>query len=204
MEFSNRSNRAENPDNFNGKYVELMNDVDFKDVRSYENADRTDFGDVNGNGTVEGLRTELTTGTGWQPIASSLANAFSGTFNGNGNEIKNLYINNSVSGKRLGLFANIGNSTISNLGVTGNINSSVDSALGGISGVVINNSTSNIINCYNKANIKSMASSNATGGIVGNGYGTLNANNCYNDILTVIAVNTLTNPVVVFIANIML
>ena len=53
------------------------------------------FGDVNNDGIVEGLLKELTTGEGFIPIGNYGVNntKFCGNFNGNDNEIINIYIN---------------------------------------------------------------------------------------------------------------
>lgn len=90
MELSNRTNSGTS---FLGKYIELVNDVDFNNIKSYEKADRTDFGDVNNNGIVESLRTELTTGEGFPCIGKMESKAFAGNFLGDNCEIKKIYIN---------------------------------------------------------------------------------------------------------------
>ena len=91
----------------------------------------------------------------WVPIGT-----FYGTFNGNYHKIENLYINSTSSS--LGLFSVITNATVKNLTVSGNINSSNGSYIGGISAVVRN---SRIINCKNEINITS--GGNNIGGISG-------------------------------------
>lgn len=154
VEFSNRTNRAENPDNFNGKYVELMDDVDFNNVKSYEKADRTDFGDINGNGTIEELRTELTTGAGFMPISENRSNPFLGNFLGNSHEIKNIYINiSSNSEVQAALFGHAKDVTIKNIGITGSIKceqSGNNSCCAGLVGAIYGGK---IVKCYNKATI---------------------------------------------------
>jgi len=86
-----------------GNYI-LMNDLDFKDDDSYDNAS------VNKTGYI--------TGNGWNPIGGSWP-YFSGTFNGNNKTISNLFINRS-STEDVGLFGiiNLG-AEISNLRVIG-------------------------------------------------------------------------------------
>ena len=158
LEFSNRVNGGEN---FSGKYIELMNDLDFRKDGSYEKADRTDFGDVNNNGTVEPLKTELTTGEGWQAIGTDTVH-FTGSFEGNKHEIINLFINSSK--KYSGLFGRT-EGTIQNLNISGRITSTGEYA-GGIAGY-----NSNIINhCLSNIKIEQTISNNNwsyCGGIAG-------------------------------------
>ena len=88
--------RTNNGENFEGKYIELMNDLDFKKNSSYANYNRTDFEDINGDSTTEALKTELTTGSGWQAIGKDSTNIFKGIFDGNDYTLSNLYINSSA------------------------------------------------------------------------------------------------------------
>lgn len=107
------SNRTNNGESFEGETIELMSDLDFNDVTCYENADRTDFGDINGNETIETLKTELTTEQGFMPIGRTSALALKATFDGKNHTIKNLHIDRTTSYSAL-----IGNSyTIQNLTV---------------------------------------------------------------------------------------
>lgn len=69
-----------------GNY-QLMNDLDFMDRSSYANPDDTNmYKDVNGDGYIESIFLELTTGRGWTGIP-----IFQGVIDGNGYTIKNLY-----------------------------------------------------------------------------------------------------------------
>ena len=132
---------------FNDKYVVLKRTLDFESFISYANSRRTDFGDINGN-TEDGntLITEITTGTGFRPVYE-----FHGSFNGNNNEIQNLYIN--TEGKA-GLFIGDTNwstgaiQKVENFGITGNITSLNSYAAG-----ICCKNAKEIINCWNKANI---------------------------------------------------
>ena len=59
--------------NFYKKYVVLKRDLNFKSRLSYENSERTDFGDINGN-TEDGnvLIKEMQEGRGFKPIGMKL------------------------------------------------------------------------------------------------------------------------------------
>lgn len=136
---------------YGNKYVILDTTLNFKSKLSYVNYARTDFGDINNNGTVEELMQELTSGTGFTPI-----NTFGGYFNGNNNEIQNIYINIDTEA---GLFAEsnswAGMKKIENIGITGNITSTQSSAAG------ICKYSETIENCWNKANVTAVKGSAA-------------------------------------------
>ena len=131
--------------NFSGKTVKLMKDLDFSSKLSYTNASRTDFGDINGDAEDgNALITEMTTGTGFNPIGS-----FTGSFDGQGHEVKNLYINTTVAA---GFFGNSKANEIRNLTISGDITTTTHAA--GIVGGY--GSRANLIeNCCNKVNITS-------------------------------------------------
>lgn len=107
---------------YQGKYVELLFDLDFKNSKSYKNANSTEFGDLNGDGTIKGILEELTDedGKGFTPIGignEGSQKSFKGNFNGNYHKIKNIYINNSEN-VYLALFAKTeNNAVIENLGL---------------------------------------------------------------------------------------
>lgn len=146
---------------YKGKTVSLMRTLDFNEDSSYANPADTSFGDLNEDGVVEGIKNELTTGIGFTPIGTSTSK-FMGTFDGRGNDIKNLYI--MVNSKfAIGLFAYIEGAEIKNCGVTGEVVNNytyVDSNAGGIVGDAI---TSKISNCHSYATIKAY---DVIGGIV--------------------------------------
>lgn len=109
----------------------------------------------------------------WTSIKS-----YSGTFDGNGHKINNIYIKSNYSGPlesdedACGFFANtLSSATIKNLGINGKVES--DCATGGIVG--INRGT--IENCYMQGSVN--VNSSFTGGITGENYGTLK--NCHNE-----------------------
>jgi hypothetical protein len=131
-------------------------------------------------------------------VGNSDSHYFSGIFDGGKHEIA---VNNT------GIFGNIQNATIKNLGVTGRITSSFTGYAGGICGLALSSTISNcyndavmdviaaytggicgkiqdsvtnrysITNCYNTGNISS--SSSYSGGICGYVLG-VNITNCYN------------------------
>ena len=150
--------------------VILCRNLNFKSNLSYANSQRTDYGDINGiteDGNI--LINELTTGTGFKPIAN-----FDGKFNGQGYEIKNIYINID---ENAGLFS-IASGRIESLKSSGNITSSEKNA-GGIVGGIHSSSGKflEIYRCENKAKVVSLK--NSAGGIIGNAE-TAIINECYN------------------------
>ena len=76
---------------FLGKTIYLARNIDINNSSSYNNPNTTEFGDINGNGEIEGLKIELTTGQGFYPIG--LNTAFRGTFEGYAKSISNLMVN---------------------------------------------------------------------------------------------------------------
>lgn len=164
VEFSNSVNEG---NTYEGKYIELAIDLDFKDSKSYKNANSTQFGDLNEDGTVKGIQEELTdeNGKGFTPIGignEGSQRAFNGNFNGNYHKIKNIYINNSEN-VYLALFAKAESATIENLGLEG--------------GKIINSNSG-----YTSHSFKP----NYVAGIVGkdedNGYKKATIKNCFVDL----------------------
>ena len=150
-------------DSYKGKTVSLMRTLDFNEDSSYANTADTSLGDLNEDGVVEGIKKELTTGIGFTPIGTSTSK-FRGTFDGRGNEIKNLYIMVNINSAIIGLFAYIEGAEIKNCGVTGGVvNNSIynDGSAGGIVGDAI---ASKISNCHSYVTIKAV---HTIGGIVG-------------------------------------
>lgn len=176
---SNGGNKGLNiiSNTFTNQYIELTNTLDFQSIFSYSDYTTTKYGDLNKDGKIEDLKTELTK-TEENCIGLSGIGEFKGEFDGKGNEITNIYINTTSNGKDAGLFAAITDATIKNVGVTGKIISG--QYAGGI--VCKANGTSTIENSYNKIDIvasDSVVISSGTGGICG----TLKNGkivNCYN------------------------
>ncbi len=180
--------------NFEGKTVNLINDLDFKHESSYESKESTEYANYYIGTTT------------WVRIGDSTSNYFSGTFDGNGNTINNLYINATTAKQGLFGYSNGGNfknltlkdvninSTsyqvgavlgygtninISNCRVSGSINSTGKATYNHTGGIVgfIGTAGGNINNCINEATIEGTYS--VKGGIVGEIYkGTIT--NCIN------------------------
>ncbi len=137
----------------------------------------------------------------WKPLGSSVQNAFSGEFDGAGNKISGLYINQG-SGDYQGLFGGIENAKITNLiieepDITGSdyvgalagtsSNSTIEncSVVGGsitgngenVGGIIgyFSSSTQAVIACQNSANV---TGEDYVGGIVGYAFGVVSG--CYN------------------------
>ena len=183
------SNEVNAGNSYAGKTVKLMRTLDFNDESSYKNLNDISFGDLNGNNDTEGIKDELTNknGCGFTPIGNGIKR-FSGTFNGQRYEIKNIYINiNKIDQPSMesyvGLFGNVDNGTIKNIGVTGKINfNKMINATGSFSGGIIGYAYKcDISNCYNMCEINSVSINyiNYTGGIVGEIVGG-SINDCYN------------------------
>lgn len=178
--FANQVNAG---NNFSGKTVRLMNDLDFKNEASYESKESAEYNDYYTNTTT------------WVRIGNSTTKYFSGIFNGDGNTITNLYINAAVVNQGLfgyskgGKFTNINlkdvnitctkyqvgsllgygmNVNISNCKTSGNINTTGQisnyNRTGGIVGL-IGTTGGTITNCINEATIE--GSYHRKGGIVG-------------------------------------
>ena len=90
------SNSVNNGNNYSSKYVKLTTDLDFNLPFSYDNpktkvSEKTNrIIEEDSNGTE--IKEFLTSGTGFNPIGSE-SKYFDGNFDGNGKEIKNIYIN---------------------------------------------------------------------------------------------------------------
>jgi hypothetical protein len=112
----------------------------------------------------------------WTPIGTD-ANRYSGTFDGQGFTIKNLYYNQQVEGVGLFGFANT-DAYIKNVRVEGMIdnytgNSGAQTGAGGIIGI---SDGATVLNCSFSGSVISYSN---VGGIVG--YGTATIVNCYNE-----------------------
>lgn len=177
---------------FTNQYIELTRTLDFQSMFSYNDYKTTKYGDLNKDGVIEGIKIELTK-TKENCIGFSGIAKFEGEFNGNENEIANIYMNTTFNSSDIGLFKNITGATIKNLGITGKI---ISGRYAG--GIVCNAAGGNckIENCYNKADIVAEdATSIARGtagicgtlheGIISNCYniGTIEGNSCIGGIV---------------------
>ena len=151
---------------FKDKYVKLKTTLNFKSKLSYQDSERTDFGDINGNYTDGNkLIEELSSGTGFIPIG--FGKSFDGIFDGENNQIKEIFINyeNDTNltdnlGRAVGLFGvgNITSTVIKNLTVSGQIKGR------GHAGGIIGINAQCIENCINNADVLGF---NIVGGIAG-------------------------------------
>ena len=130
------SNNVSAGNTYSGKYISFTNSFDFNNSKSYENYGTTEYGDINGNGNIEGLLTELTTGAGFNPIGNGTTK-FSGRILGNTNCINNLYINRSANAYVGFVGYNDGGSitalTLNDINITGS------DYTGGLTGYTANN-----------------------------------------------------------------
>ncbi len=97
-------------------------------------------------------------GTSWAPIGNS-SGAYSGTFDGAGYTVSNLYISSASDSQAL--FGYVNNSTISNLTVKGSVTSTGSNA----AGIAANAMGSNFTGCRNEA---AVSGKSYVGGIAGN------------------------------------
>ena len=125
------------------KYIELTRNLNFKSKYSYEDSKRTDFGDLNSNGTIETIKEELTNmeqnSVGFTPISTRMDTFF----NGNNNSIRNIYIYEAGPTQvSVALFKYMGE--VKNLKLTGIIKNDKWEAAG-----IVNkaNKMENCINC---------------------------------------------------------
>ena len=134
----------------------LMRDLNFKDDDSYSDAsaNKVAFG-----GTESG--------NGWLPVGpGTRTSAFSGTFNGGGHKISNLYINRTTAAlRRLGLFGvatgTIRNTGLENAKVTGGENTLIGGLVGRAQG------SPTISGCYASGGTIEGGANVRVGGLVG-------------------------------------
>ena len=172
-------------DNFEGKYIILMRNLNFKSKYSYKDSTRTDFGNLNGD-DLDGnnLITEMTTGIGFTPIGDNQGSArFCGNFDGNEKSIQNLYIKRAEeNSSNTGFISNAQEGVlVKGLTISGTITATGHT--GGVIGQSYDDAT--VTNCTNKSNITGR---NSVGGIIGyNGGNSTAIKNCenYGDIYIV-------------------
>ncbi len=135
---------------FQDQYVILMRTLDFKSIFSYNDYTTKKYGDLNENGIIEDIKTELTNTNsdciGFTPIAEDFYFSFRGTFDGQNNNIKNIYEKNTSN---LGFFGSIQNATIRNLKLDGIISCNETSGnTGGLVGSVRNRKDNKLYSRY--------------------------------------------------------
>ena len=184
-----------NGEKFEGRTITLSRDLDFNDDNSYRDPTSTEYGNLCGVGENVGIKEQLTStsGTGFKPFAE-----FAGTFNGNGNTIRNIYEN--VPGPSWGGLFDVVTGKVCNLGIVGGTINSVRPAggitsqlnggeisncyntvtinapiAGGIVGLTAQNGT--VVNCYNTG---VLTGTSGAGGIIGNTLTNSKVINCYN------------------------
>jgi prepilin-type N-terminal cleavage/methylation domain-containing protein len=110
------SNSVNSGTTYSGKCLKLAADLDFFQNKSYVNPSRTDFGDINGDGTIQALKQEVTWMAGFNPIGNS-TNKFSGNFQGEQHTIYNLQVKRLTT-DYIGLFGYLNNATVTALNLT--------------------------------------------------------------------------------------
>lgn len=115
------SEKVNSGKSYNNQYFELTNKLDFQSDESYANSNNR-YGDLNRDGKVESIKTELTTSNGFRTIGNTEEHPFEGIFNGNDKTIKNLLISINSEDEIImaGLFGN-NKGKINNVKVIGNI-----------------------------------------------------------------------------------
>lgn len=141
---------SQNYSKYQNAYIQLCRTLNFNSNLSYTN------GKILNCNTIDELKDLLTdtTGSGFTPIEN-----FSGSFNGQEYEIKNIFENKEGNA---GLFSTTTNSIVKNLTISGEIAGTID--VGGLIGYAEN---SIVESCGNNANIKNNSSAGHTAGIIG-------------------------------------
>ena len=172
------SNNIINGNKYEGTKVVLKKTLDFNEDSSYRDATSTTYGDYNGDETINTIKEECTTGKGFRGIGqfdqNNTDSIFSGVFDGQENEIRNIYMNGLQYNESL--FGYVNNAKIKNLGITGDI-----TGIRSTAGFVTLSENITIYNCYNRASI----SGGFTAGIIA-GYGSsengkVTIKKCYNE-----------------------
>ena len=143
---------SKNYKKYQSSYIILERTLDFETIDSYNDYTAITT-DINGNAQTEPLIQELTTGTGFKPIATYFK-----SFDGKNHEINNIYEN--ITGDA-GLFAR-GQGAIQNLKISGKIKTTGNYAAGFIGWP---NGGVTIVNCVNSCDIECNGA--AAGGLIG-------------------------------------
>ncbi len=143
------SNNVNAGNTYSGKYISLANSFDFKNKNSYKDFSTTVYGDINGNGTPEGLLIELTTGAGFMPIGNGSV-SFRGIIRGNQHCLSNLYIYRPDT-DYVGLFG-YSRGTISGLNLSG-VNITGHNRVGGVAGCVLSSGIGKVLDMEINGNV---------------------------------------------------
>lgn len=167
---------------YENKTLRLLRTLDFNNEECYRDSTSKKYGDINKNGIVEEIKTELMTGEGFVPIGNNSDEPFKGTFDGQGYEIQNVYIN--TENLSVGFLGYAENATIINLGISGSITNRYDeNTQKGAGGLVGVGKKCIIKNCYNKCEVNCTSETylerNYAGGIIGESDGCI-IMLCYN------------------------
>ncbi len=177
------SNNVNRGINYSNEDIILLNDLDFANPSDYENPNRMDYDDYNGDNSKDTLIEELQKGRGFIPIGfvdeTKVADQnvhFGGNFDGQKHTISNLYINNNVETHTTGFFGYIEKASISNFTLEGKVTSS---AFASIAGVISFAKDSDIDNVTNKADVSIEIGRYQTAGVIAQADG-VNISNCKN------------------------
>ena len=157
------SKSVNNGNLFEGKKITLLRNLDFNDDASYNNPADTQYGDINGDGKITGIKDELTNreGQGFNPIGTSTYYALKGIFDGNNYELSNLYIKRNS--QYLGLFGCIGtNSVVKNITISGYVEGTNTGSSSYVGGIVGYNYDGRIVGCKNKAKVTKNSTSSTS------------------------------------------
>ena len=172
------SNEVNSGNVFSNKTIMLMRDLNFNSKYSYVSGNITVDGNIPSCNSIEELQKSLTENEEFYPIGDGeKGNAiFQGTFDGQGNTIKNIYENTTGY---IGLFGICAGNTIKNVNITGYMETSIDTYAGGLISYASHVTNVETINCVSSITIVANNASVA-GGIIGRG-GTNNIQNCCNN-----------------------
>lgn len=171
------SNNVRNGTSYNGKYIVLNRNLDFKMTDSYKNYKTTEYGDINQNGSIEPLIIEMNKDEGFKPIGNGNkidgaggGGSFEGTFDGNGYTLNNIYENRTENAS---LFSYAKKAVIKNININGTLISNNGIAAGILA---YGEGGTKVENCINEA----MISGVNAGGIVGRTADNQTIQNCIN------------------------
>ena len=172
------SNEVNSGNVLSNKTIMLMRDLNFNSKYSYVSGNITVDGNIKSCNSIEELKKSLTENEGFYPIGDGKkGNAiFQGTFDGQGNTIKNIYENTTGY---IGLFGICAGNTIKNVNITGYMETSIDTYAGGLISYANHVTNVETINCVSSITIVANNAS-VVGGIIGRG-GTNNIQNCCNN-----------------------